>query len=44
MLDHAHTFWLRLPYVGMTRARDFVIMTTSCENRFSRELMETTGR
>jgi len=33
----------RLVYVGMTRAQDYLLMTTSRDNRFSRELMETAG-
>lgn len=30
----------RLLYVGMTRAQDYLLMTTSRDNRYSRELME----
>lgn len=35
--------WARLLYVGMTRAQDYLLMTTSRDNRYSRELMMSAG-
>jgi superfamily I DNA/RNA helicase len=42
--EESRSDWARLLYVGMTRAQDYLLMTTSRDNLFSRELMETVGR